>query len=310
MNSFIKIIVVLVVAVLIAGYLTLKQSTSVETEVKKPSIALSTFSLYDIATHISGDTLDPFMILPAGVDAHSFEPTPKLMIKIQESDLVVYSGVGLEPWIANFAFKSKVIDMSKHVKLKELHQEDSHQHGENCTHGAIDPHYWLDIQNMIIATDVITHELIKILPQNKELYMLNREKYVLMLKSLDKKYKTTLSGCKKDMIIVNHNAFSYLASRYGFHVEALSGLSPEAQPSAKNMLRLIEDVKEHDLKTIFFESFVSDKAIKSIANEVDVDVEVLYPLGNITSEQLEKKYSFEDIMKINLQNISKALECQ
>ena len=131
-----------------------------------------------------------------------------------------------------------------------------------------------------------------------------------MLHSLDSKYKNKISECKKDTIIVNHNAFSYMSDNYGFHVEALSGLSPEAQPSAKKMIELIEHINEHNISTVFFESFVSDKAMKSIASEAKVRVDVLQPLGNITADEAKKNLSYEDIMKINLEKISKALECK
>lgn len=278
---------------------------------KKATVAVSTFSLYDISKNIAADTVEVFMILPFGVDAHSYEPTPKEVIKISKSDLVVYNGASLEPWIDGFEFKNKTINMSLHVKLRELGEDENHHnhhHGHNDS--SADPHYWLNPENMIIATQIIAKELINLLPQNKDIYVKNRDNYIDMLKSLDEKYKKSLSTCKLDTIIVNHNAFSYLAERYGFHVEALSGISPEAEPSAKNMMRLIQHVKEHKVSTLFFESFVSDKAIKSIANEAKVACDVLQPLGNITADEAKQKLSYEDIMKINLEKISKALECQ
>ena len=281
---------------------------------QKPIVALSTFSLYDIAKNISQDTLELVMILPFGVDAHSFEPTPKLMAKILESELVVYSGAGLEPWTESFEFKSKVIDMSKSVNLLKLKKEaclhEEHEHEHNHTEEAVDPHYWLDIQNMITATKLLSEEFAKLSPKNRDLYKLNSDKHIAMLESIDAKYKKSLRECKKDTIIVNHNAFSYLSNNYGFHVEALSGLSPEAQPSAKSMVRLIEDIKEHGISTIFFESFVSDKVMKSIAHEAKVSIDVLQPLGNITRDEANKKLTFEDIMLDNLEKISKALVCQ
>ncbi|MEA2099563.1 MAG: metal ABC transporter substrate-binding protein [Campylobacterota bacterium] len=315
MKDFRNIIFVLIILLFALQMLVTKQDApkaSTASEIK-PIISLSTFSLYDIAKHLVGDSVELVMILPFGVDAHSFEPTPKLMAKIQKSALVVYSGAGLEPWIDGFDFKSDVINMSKHVKLKELeskgHKHHEH-HGESCSHSGVDPHYWLDIQNMVKSTNIIKDALIKISPNLKELYENNAQKYITMLKLLDSEYKNELDECKLDTIIVNHNAFSYLSHNYGFHVEALSGLSPEAQPSAKQMIKLTQHVKEHNIKTIFFESFVSDKAIKSIASEAKVNVDVLQPLGNITADEAKKKLTYEDIMRKNLEKISKALECK
>ena len=312
MKDFRNIIFVLIIAIFLLQMYVSKQDAKIDSQTHKPTVSLSTFSLYDIAKHISQDSLELVIILPFGVDAHSFEPTPKLMAKILESNLVVYSGAGLEPWTESFEFKSKVIDMSKSVNLLKLGKEPDHSNHEHCNHtqGAVDPHYWLDIQNMITATNIISEEFSKLLPVKAELYRLNRDKYIRMLKSLDAKYKKSLSGCQKETIIVNHNAFSYLSKNYHFHVEALSGLSPDAQPSAKSMVRLIEHIKEHDISTIFFESFVSDKAIKSIANEAKVSVDVLQPLGNITRDEADKKLSYEDIMLDNLEKISKALVCK
>ncbi len=277
---------------------------------EKATIAASTFSLYDIAKNIASDTTETFMIMPFGVDAHSYEPTPKDMIKISRSDMVLYSGAGLEPWIEGFEFKNRAVDVSRHVELIELGKDKHrHDHGDHH-HDRVDPHYWQDPQNMMLATERITQELISLFPKNRELYLKNRDSYIVMLKNLDKDYKMDLSQCQLDTIIVNHNAFSYLANRYGFHTEALSGLSPEAQPSAKTMIKLIKFIKEHKVETIFFEKFANEKTIKSIAKEADVSYDVLQPLGNITADEAKEALSYEDIMRRNLQKISKALKCR
>jgi len=304
--NFKNIIFIAIIILFIAELVVMKEDARHEAQSTKPSIALSTFSLYDITKNIVGDTAEPFMILPFGVDAHSYEPNPKQVVKIYKSDLVVYSGAGLEPWIDGFSFKNKAIDMSLHVDLKKL---EGHHHGHD-NESSTDPHYWLDFSNMIKATNLITKELVTIFPENKTLYETNRDKYISMLKNLDEDFSKKLSTCRVETIVVNHNAFSYLASKYDFEVEALSGLSPEAQPSAKSMAELIEHVKEYKLKTIFFESFVSDKAIKSIAKEAKVKVDVLQPLGNITADEAKQKLSYEDIMRLNLVKLSEALECR
>lgn len=282
---------------------------------QKPTIAASTFSLYDIAKNIAADSAEVFMIMPFGVDAHSYEPSPKQMAKISKSALVLYSGAGLEPWIEGFEFKNRAVDISTFVKLRELSNDEDHEHHEHddghhhSDHG-VDPHYWQDPQNMILASNQITKELISLFPQNKDFYTKNRDAYVAMLQNLDASYKAELSECKLDTIIVNHDAFSYIAQRYGFHAEALSGLSPEAEPSAKDMIKLIKFIKEHKVKVIFFEKFANEKTIRTIAKEANVTADVLQPLGNITADEAKKNLGYEDIMRINLQKISTSLECK
>jgi len=174
----------------------------------------------------------------------------------------------------------------------------------------VDPHYWLDIDNMKKIVYKITDEFITILPKNKTLYEKNRDNYLIVLDKLKDSYKTKLSSCSKDTIIVNHNAFSYIADKYNFHVESLSGFIPEAQASPKDMIRVIENIKEHNISIIFFESFVSDKPIVSVAKEMNVSVGVLQPIGNITADEAKKKLGYVEIMKNNLTQFSKALECQ
>jgi zinc transport system substrate-binding protein len=296
------IIFLFIAMVLVAVSLSKKQQTLRNTKV---IVAVTTFSLYDITKHIAGKSIKIVNILPFGVDPHDYEPTPKTMANIEKASLVIYSGAGLEPWTHGFSFKSKVIDMSQSMQLRELQKDEIDEHH----HEALDPHYWLDFSNMAKATELITDELIQLLPKNKTLYLKNRDAYLAMLKELDTQYKNKLSSCQKDTIIVNHNAFGYLAQRYHFHVESLSGLSPDAEPNAKNVIRLIDIIKKHDVTTIFFESFASGRAIKSIAKEAHTLVDVLQPLGNITADEAHKHLTYKNMMQENLLKLSKALSC-
>jgi len=276
-----------------------------------PIVAVSSFSLYDITKHIAGDTLEIVNILPLGVDPHSFEPTPKLMAQIEKSNLIFYSGAGLEPWTHGFNFKNRAIDMSQHVILRELDADEHHEEHNQHEHGesTIDPHYWLDFVNMKKVTTLISNELVKLQPQYKNIYEKNTQAYFKMLDKLDRDYKKQLSSCRLKRVILNHNAIGYLANNYGFKVDSLSGLSPEAQPSAKDLTRLFKEIKEEGISTIFFENFVNDKAIKTVANDAKVKLEVFQALGNITAQELHKKLTYEKIMYINLEKLSKALMC-
>jgi len=305
-------IFILIIILFLFQMLVMKQDAQIARDNQKPNVAVSTFSLFDITKNIAGDTVNIIQILPFGVDVHAYEPNPKQVAKLYDSDLVIYSGANLEPWCKNFEFKNKVLNISKLVNLKTLDEEDSDHEEEHHHHGdnAVDPHYWLDIDNMVRAAISISEELINLNPQKKKNYEENKNLYISKIKKLDNEYKKQLSSCSKETILVNHNAYSYLANRYNFSVEALSGLSPDAMPSAKSMINLIEHIKEHKVKTIFFESFASDKAIKSISNEAKIDVEVLHTLGNITAGESHLNLSYEDIMRENLNKISNALECK
>ncbi len=315
MRDFRNIIFVLIVITFSLQMFLMNADKELEKseEPSKPIVAVSTFAIYDITKHIAGESVEIVNLLPFGVDAHSFEPTPKLMVALAKSKLVIYSGAGLEPWTEGFEFQGRVVDMSSRVKLRELQSDefDRHDHHDHqCAHSKIDPHYWLDMDNMILATNVVAIELIKIVPENKELYIENAQKYMNKLEALDAEYKKVLSSCRIDTIITNHNAFSYLSKKYGFHVEALSGFSPDTEPSAKDITRLMKHINEERVSTIFFESFVSDRVMKSIGKDTNVKVDVLQPLGNITADEAKANKTYEDIMRVNLSKLSKALECR
>lgn len=272
----------------------------------RPTIALSTFALFDVAKNIAGDSMDCFCILPNGVDVHSFEPTPKIMARVHDAQLIVFNGAGLQPWTHVFEDQRNGLDMSRFIQLKEAVEDDDH-HGDE---GNNDPHYWLDTENMIIAANVLKDQFTKILPQNRDLYEQNAEEYIAKLKEIDRIYKAKLSTCKVDTIIVEHNAFSYLADKYGFNVESISGLSPDAQPSAQIMADIINVVKEEKIGTIFFESFASDKVAKAIATDAHVKTDTLQPIENITVDEAKKGVSYNSLMMDNLVKIAQARECR
>jgi len=277
-------------------------------QTQKPIVATSTFALYDVTSHIAQDSVDVIHILPFGVDPHSFEPTPKLMAKLEKAKLVIFSGAGLEPWAEKFQQNLKTLDMSHFVKLqKAMH----HHHKEHTHHhSGYDPHYWLDIENMKKVAKVITQKLSELFPENKVFYESNMKDYLSRLEDLEAQFNKELNSCKKNTIIVSHNAFSYLAHKYGFEVESLTGLAPEAQPNAKDMQQLFKTIKQKNLNVVFFEHFVNNKTMKTIAKDSGVKLDVLQPLGNITANEHKKGLGYYEIMQDNLNKIAKALECQ
>lgn len=272
----------------------------------KPKITVSTFALYDIVTHLAGDRLNVEMVIPFGVDVHSFEPTPKSIIGIETSSLFLYSGAALEPWIKNLAQGDNRRDMSQYVSLLTLEDHHEEHHG----HEGIDPHYWLDFNNMITLTQHIVKELERVDPKNRDWYQKSARDYIATLKTIDKAYTQGLAECKTARVVMHHNVLAYLARRYHFEVETITGLSPDALADAKRMSTLTKYINTHQIKTLFVESFVSDKVIKSLAAETGTKVDVILPLANITKQQAADKMSYKEGMLLNLKHLTRAMECQ
>ena len=303
----------LILILLLAVLFVFMQNEEKSPASKKPIVGVTTFALYDMTKHIAGNTMTVVNILPFGVDPHGFEPTPRLMTSVEKSSLFIYSGAGLEPWIHGFTFKHKAINISKYVKLRKLRADEidkDHEHTHEAHHNSVDPHYWLDFNNMKIAAKVISKELIALQPKEQALYIKNRDNYIQMLEKLDEAYKQRLSHCEEKSVVVSHNALGYVANRYGFDVESLTGLSPEAEPSAQAIKRIFQDIHTQGIKTIFYENFVNDKVTKTIAKDANISVDVFQPLGNITADEAREKLTYKDIMLKNLEKLSKALMCK
>lgn len=269
----------------------------------KPMVAVSTFTLYEASSVIAGDTLNIFPIVPLGSDAHMFSPTPVQVAKISNAVFFIYNGAGFETWaksIENTLPKTvKVIDMSGHVTL--LREQDD---------GAYDPHYWLDIDNMITMTQTLENEFSKRFPQNAKLYHSNAIAYIAKLQRLKSDYTAGLKECKNRTLISNHDAFGYLAHANNLQNVSIIGLSSDEQPSAKIIAEVIARVKEHGITTIFFEEMINDNVAQTIARETGAKAQPLQPLENISEDELKSHQTYESIMRANLAKLTQAMECR
>ena len=274
----------------------------------KPSVVTTTYAIYDVASYIGGRDIDVSMLIPPGREIHTFEPTPQDIIKIKNANLVLYNGAGLEPWSEKFNFGSKGVDLSRFVQLKKF-EEHHHHHHSHTLHSDYDPHYWLDFDNMKRVAEVIAKRFSELEPSKKQLFMQRAKEYEKMLTHLDESYRASLKNCKKEEIFVNHNAYGYLASRYGFEVHSLVGLSPDAQPDPKTVQNLLDEIKKEEVKYIFYEPFENSAVLNSIAKDAGVKTLPLQPLGNITAKEAAKHMGYKEIMLENLHKLSKGLEC-
>ena len=284
-------------------------SHSSTVDAKKPSVVATTYAIYDAAKYIASKDLDVSMLIPPGREIHTFEPTPKDIVKLNEASLVLYNGEGLEPWMGQFEIGAKALDLSRYVTLKKA-VDHHHLHSlSHSLHTDNDPHYWLDFDNMKRVAKVIAKKFGEIIPAKRELFSKRAVAYEKMLTELDKQYKKSLGSCKKKEIFVNHNAYGYLASRYGFEVHSLVGLSPDAEPNPKTVQEILKEIKKEKVKFIFYEPFENSAVLNSIAKDTGVRILLLQPLGNITADEAAQHLGYKEIMLENLHKLAEGLEC-
>ena len=304
----------------------------------------SVYPMYDFAKKIAGDKLDVEMLMPQGTEPHGWEPDTDTIKNLENADMLIYNGAGLEDWtdkvIDSLSNKNlKVVEASEGVELiksshdheeeehdheaaeenknhnheavennhnHEAHEED-HEH-EGHHHGPMDPHVWISPKNAKIEMENIKNALVELDKENADYYESNYEKYAKMLDELDAKYSEKLSALPNKTIVVSHEAYGYLCKDYGLNQLGIKGVNAETEPDAKKMAEIINYVKENKITTIFTEELIDPKVSKIIADETGCVVKVLSPIEGLSEEQIKNKEDYFSIMEENLENLVGALK--
>lgn len=311
----------LVAAVLLMGAGCASNSNPKPTEVntEKPTVVATFFPIAEVSRAVVGDLANVIVITPEGTEPHDYEPTPKQIEQILSADVFFMNGEGLDPWSEKLRAdldgkKVIILELTDGIELKEGHTHDEHEtetkdeHDEASEAGK-DPHVWLDPTVMMRAATALRDEMMTIDPNNATRYAQQTQVFLSALESLDQAYKTGLSTCEKNSIIVSHDAFAYLSGRYGFTTHAIAGLSPSAEPSAKQLAELADEARENKTEYIFFESLVSPKLAETLAAEVGAKTLVLTPLEGRNEEEAAANATYISLMEQNLNNLKTALAC-
>ena len=312
-KRIIYIILSLVLIISISGCIRDENDIDGET---KPIITTTLFPQYDFSKIIVGDKFDVIMLLPPGVEAHSFELTPKDMSTITNSDLFIYTGETMEPWVNNIMDtlveeNVNVLDLSKGIKLKNFEFESQEHPEEDEEHEDLqyDPHYWTDPMNAKVMVDEILKDVVSIDKANEQYYTKNAEELKESLDKLDEEIREVVNNSESKTIISGgHFAFGYFADRYGLeYTSPYEGFSPNAEPSAQAIANLVKIVEETGAKAIFYEELVDPKIAEIISEQTGIEMLELHAAHNVSKEQLESDVHYIDIMNKNLENIKKGL---
>ena len=318
MKTKLLVLPVLIVAVLlVAGCVNNAQKEPED----KITIVTTLFPLYEFAKEVGGEKVDVALLLPPGAEAHTFEPRPSDIQKMNNADVFLYIGAGMEPWAHDIVEGANnenllLLDASSKVTLlksenHDKHDSESEDHDEGHQHGDYDPHFWLDFENDKKIVDAIAQVLSEKDPTNRGFYMKNAKQYNARLSSLNQKYDNELSNCKQNVFISGgHSAFAYLAHNYNLESISAFGISPNSEPTPQKIKEIIDLTKEHGIKYIYFEKLVNPKMADTIAHETNAKTLVLNPAHNLLKEQFQQGVTFIALMEENLQNLKIGLECE
>lgn len=292
MKKLVILSMLMVILIISVGCLEVKPDSS------KPQIYASFYAIYDFTKEIAGDYADVYNMVPPGTEPHDWEPTVQDMAKLNSADIVFYNGLGMESWIDKV--RSSISDAD--VNFVELSE------GVEVDEDGSDPHIWLDPNNVKIMCKNILDTLCETDPDNKSIYEVNYNNYMVSLDSLDIAYADAISGLSNENIVVSHEAYSYLCKAYGLTQTAIDGISADSEPSPEKMMDLIDFVKQNNIKYIFYEELVSKKIAETLASETGTQLLPLNPFEGLTDEEIADGENYITVMKKNLENIKTALK--
>lgn len=266
-----------------------------------PVVLATTSFLADIAQNVAGDRVRVVSLLPIGSEPHSFQPAPQDVAKINESDLLILNGAEyerfLEPILKNVEEGKTIVEASAGLQLRE--EADG-----------VDPHLWLDPNNVIVYVENIRSGLTHFDPQGAAEFQSNAEAYVAELKDLDAWIigQVAQVPAARRLLVTNHEAFGYFAGRYGFSVAGtvVESFSTDASPSAQQMAGLIDQIKATGAPAIFLDAADNPALAQQIAEETGVRLVTDLHLESLTDGAPAGTYI--DMMKHNITQIVDALK--
>lgn len=261
-------------------------------------ITVSFNPLKEFAEAIGGDRVNIENIIPEGMEPHDFEPKAKDIENINKSQIFIYNGLGMEPWVdkvLNIIDNKNliVVEASKQCQTIEIEDE----------HGQYDPHTWLSLKEAKTQSLTIKEALVRADPSGKDFYEKNYSEFAFKLDTLFNEYKAKFDSIKNRHFVTGHAAFSYLCRDFGLEQNSIEDVFAEGEPSPKELKNLVDYCKENNVKTIFAEEMASPKVSETLAKEVGAKVEKIY-----TIESREDGRDYLESMRDNLEKIYVSLK--
>lgn len=255
---------------------------------QQPKKVIASFSiLADIVRQVGGEQVSVTTLVPAMGDAHVFQPSPSDARALAQADILIANGLNFESWLDRLVsasgFKGARIVASTGIKPRQMGAHDHHNHGpggghddhdHDHDHGANDPHVWHDLTRMQVYVSNIVEGLAAADPAHAALYRQRGAAYAAELKSLEAWAVAQIDRLPRAhrKAITQHDAFGYLADRYGIEFLAPQGVTTESEASAEAVGRLIRQIKRQRVQALFFENIVNPRLIEQIAKEAKVKV--------------------------------------
>lgn len=280
----------------------------------EPLQIVTTFSLLqDITQRITQDKAKVYTLVGANEDAHVYEPKPTDIKLLKQSQMVIMNGLGFEGWMERLVqsaqYQGVLVTASEGIKTLSSDEEgEEHAHEEHHAHGKFDPHAWQNVANVEQYVRNIKNALVKIDSVNAAEYERNAEVYLQELRSLHQWIQQQIATVplEKRKVITSHDAFRYFEQAYGVQFLAAQGVNTESQSSAKTIAKLIQQMRQEKIKTVFVENISDPRLVSRIAKEANgVLGEPLF--SDALSKKGEGAETYIELMKSNVLHLKKGM---
>ena len=284
----------------------------------KLRIVTTLFPAYDFARNIAADNAEVTLLLPPGVEPHSYEPTPKDMVEIQNCDIFICNGGESESWIegildsldsSKFRTVRLIDSTSALLEEDESYEHGEHEHEHDGDEVGYDEHIWTSPAICVELCNAVEAAISSVDSGNAAQYRRNLESYTSKLKSLDLSFKEVVeSGKRQEIIFGDRFPFKYFAQEYGlvYHA-AFPGCSSQTEPSAATLARLINKTREDKIPAVFYIEMSNQAVANALANETGVKTLLFHSCHNLTKDEFYSGETYLSLMNKNLENLKTAL---
>jgi zinc transport system substrate-binding protein len=281
-------------------------------------VIASFFPMYEFTRNVAGDRADVSTFIPNGDEPHGWEPSTNQVQDVQNSQLFIYNGYGMEAFIPQFLSNGSFpnttfVKASQGIEVRDadvthLGQDEARR---IIDQGGKDPHVWNDPVLAQQEVRNIANAMEKADPSNAQYYETNANAYIAKLAKLDHDIKSGLSNCQVHTFVSFHNAFNYFSQRYGLTDYWIYGIAPEAEVAPQDIANIESIAKTNNVKIIFSEDIVDPKLAQTLATDIGAQVIILSPLEGIKNQtEQQEGITFLDKWYQNLDNLEVALQCQ
>ena len=274
---------------------------------EKLSVVTTIYPYYDFTRNIIGNDDNVTLLLSPGSELHSYEPTPKDIVKINKADIFIYTGGESDEWVEEVldSIDNKELKIIKLIDYVDVYNEELN----DKVYNDIDEHIWTSPINAIKIIEVINKEISLVDKDNKEIYDDNSIKYINSLKEIDKEIREVVNNSKrKTLVFGDRFPLIYFTKEYGLEFyAAFKGCDSHSEPSSKTISYLIDKIKKDNIPVVLHLELSNQNISKTLSESTNTKIKEFSSIHNISKDDFNKRLTYVDIMKRNIEVLKEAL---